>query len=416
MSGKNQAVMLPKALLGLALGPVLTLGTGLTPATAATPTPAAVAPAVLKAGQSSLNYLLRYRLEYVDQDGLPEQALASTLLTRLTAGQGLTDTLSAGVEFDYVAALGDSHYNNSFNGNSRYPVIADPTGADLNQAFVQYQSAGHLLKVGRQKINLGNERFVGSVGWRQNEQTFDAVRYQTALSSAVKLDYSFSNRVNRVFGSDSPQGDWRSDIHLLDLNYSLSATQQLKFFAYTLDLREAPALSSQTLGVDYQQSGSLGGWQYQLAGAYAQQQDYADNPQAYQASYHNIEAQLQHGAWLLGAGYEKLGSDRNIGFSTPLATLHKFQGFADKFLATPANGVRDLQVKAGIVQMKWDLQLQYHWLDAATGGADYGNELDLTLLYKFSPQYALLVKAAQYDARHYQTDTGKFWLQWLAKF
>ncbi len=260
------------------------------------------------------------------------------------------------MEFDYVAALDDSRYNNSLNGKSQYPLIADPTGSDLNQAYVQYQHGGHQLKIGRQKLALGNERFVGGVSWRQNEQTFDAVRYQTALGSGssfdsgLSLDYSFSNRVNRVFGSKSPQGDWRGNIHLLDVNYAIST------------------------------------------------------------------AQLSYQAYLFGAGYEKLGSDNGVGFGTPLATLHKFQGYADKFLTTPANGVKDLQLKAGYIKPDWDLQLQYHWLTAATGGADYGNELNVSLQLKFGARYAVLVKAAQYDARHYLTDTNKYWLQWLARY
>ena len=106
--------------------------------------------ATLKAGQQSVNWLFRFRLESVDQDGLAENALASTLLSRLTVLQGLTEQFSAGVEFDYVAVLGDTSYNNSLNGKTRYPLIADPAGSDLNQAFVQYQHQGHQLKVGRQ--------------------------------------------------------------------------------------------------------------------------------------------------------------------------------------------------------------------------------------------------------------------------
>lgn len=394
--------LLPLSLAAQTTQPASTVA----PATAAT----------LKAGQQSVNWLFRFRLESVDQDGLAENALASTLLSRLTVLQGITDQFSAGVEFDYVAELGDTSYNNSFNGKTQYPLIADPAGSDLNQVFVQYQHHGHQLKIGRQKLALGNERFVGSVGWRQNEQTFDAIRYQTQLSSAVKLDYSFSNRVNRVFGSKSPQGDWRSNIHLLDLNYAISATQQLKAYAYDMDFREAPLQSNRTLGLDYQQSGQTGALSWQWAAAIATQQEAADNPKSYRASYQNIEGQISYQSYVFGAGYEKLGSDNGVGFTTPLATLHKFQGFADKFLNTPANGVKDLQLKAGYVQPKWDLQLQYHWLDAAIGNMDYGNELNATLQYKFSPQYGLLVKAAQYDAKHYLTDTSKYWIQLLAKF
>lgn len=378
-------------------------------------------PAALKSGQTSVNWLFRARSEYVDQTGVTETALANTLLSRVSVGQGITDQLRAGVEVDYVSVLGADLYNDTVHGQTRYPVVADPRGIDLNQALLEYQQGSHTFKVGRQKLALGNERFVGAVSWRQNEQTFDAVRYQGNLTSALKLDYSFSNRVHRVFGDDSAQGNWRTDLHLLDMAYSFSPQQQLKFFVYLMDFASAPAQSNQTVGVDYQQQGQLADYQLQLNASYAVQQDYADNPNSYQASYQNLDLQLQRGAWQVGAGYERLGSDQlasgqRFGFTTPLATLHKYQGFADKFLTTPANGVVDTQLKAGYVQAAWDLQLQYHWLDAASGDADYGTELDLTYQYKFSPRYAVLVKAAHYNADSHQTDTHKLWLQLLAKF
>lgn len=378
-------------------------------------------PAALQSGQTSVNWLFRARSEYVDQTGITETALANTLLSRVSVGQGITEQLRAGVEVDYVSVLGADLYNDTVHGQTRYPVVADPRGIDLNQALLEYQQGSHTLKVGRQKLALGNERFVGAVSWRQNEQTFDAVRYQGNVTAALKLDYSFSNRVHRVFGDDSAQGNWRTDLHLLDVAYSLSAQQQLKAFVYLMDFASAPAQSNQTVGVDYQQQGQLADYQWQLNASYAVQQDYADNPNAYQASYQNLDVQLQRGVYQLGAGYERLGSDQlasgqRVGFTTPLATLHKYQGFADKFLTTPATGVVDWQVKAGYVQTAWDLQLQYHWLDAASGDADYGTELDLTYQYKFSPRYALLLKTAHYSAKDYQTDTNKVWLQLLAKF
>ena len=39
-------------------------------------------------------------------------------------------------------------------------------------------------------------------------------------------------------------------------------------------------------------------------------------------------------------------------FQTLLATLHKFQGWADKFLTTPPNGIRDLYGSAGYTLKK----------------------------------------------------------------
>lgn len=364
-----------------------------------------------------LKMLFRYRLEAVDQDGLAENALASTLLSRFSLAQQFSHGWSAGGEFDYVAALGDKSYNDSINGKTAYPVVADPAGADLNQAFVQYQSGEQMLKIGRQRIKLANERFVGGVGWRQNEQTFDAVRYQANMSPNLKLDYSYSSKVNRVFGSKSPQGDWSSDLHLLDLRYQPNSNHQLGAFVYQMEFDDAPLLSNQTLGLDYQYSQTLSqSSRYMLYGSYALQQDAGDNPNSYDADYWTVEANLWLGAWQSGAGIEVLGSDNGIGFATPLATLHKFQGFADKFLATPANGIEDKYLKLGYKLDQLELIAFFHWLDAAEGEADYGKELDLQLSYNLNAQHAVLLKYADYQANSLHTDTSKFWLQWLAKY
>ncbi|MGY5797906.1 alginate export family protein [Rheinheimera faecalis] len=372
-----------------------------------------------------LKMLFRYRLEAVDQDGLAENALASTLLSRFSLTQKFSHGWSAGGEFDYVATLGDKNYNDSMNGKTAYPVVADPAGADLNQAFVQYQSGEQTLKIGRQRINLANERFVGGVGWRQNEQTFDAVRYQASLSAELKLDYSYSSKVNRVFGSKSQQGDWSSDLHLLDLRYQPNTNHQLGAFVYQMEFDDAPLVSNQTLGLDYQYSQALShSSRYTLYGSYARQQEAGDNPNSYDADYWTLEANLWQGAWQSGVGIEVLGSDNNsgnaIGFSTPLATLHKFQGFADKFLTTPANGIEDKYLKLGYKLDQLELIAFYHWLDAAEAGidgtADYGKELDLQLSYNLNAQHAVLLKYADYQANSLHTDTNKFWLQWLAKY
>ncbi len=366
-----------------------------------------------------LKMLFRYRLEAVDQDGLAENALASTLLSRFSLRQNLSHGWSAGGEFDYVAAIGDKNYNDSINGKTAYPVVADPAGADLNQAFVMYQSdsQSQTLKIGRQRINLANERFVGGVGWRQNEQTFDAVRYQASLSSEFKLDYSYSNKVNRVFGSKSPQGDWSSDLHLLDLRYQPNANHQLGAFVYQMEFDDAPLVSNQTLGLDYQYSQAFShSSRYTLYGSYARQQEAGDNPNSYDADYWTLEANLWLGAWQSGVAVEVLGSDSGVGFATPLATLHKFQGFADKFLTTPANGVEDKYLKLGYKMDQLELIAFYHWLDAVEGEADYGKELDLQLSYNLNAQHAVLLKYADYQANSLHTDTSKFWLQWLAKY
>ncbi|WP_337881032.1 alginate export family protein [Rheinheimera sp.] len=365
----------------------------------------------------TVNYQFRYRLETVEQQGLEKDAAANTLLSRLSLAQPLAEGWSAQAEVDYVAALDHSGYHDSVNGKSRYPVIADPDGADLNQLFLQFQQQGHRLKVGRQRINLGNERFVGGSAWRQNEQTFDALRYQWQQSAELSLDYSYISKVNRVFGNKHPQGDWSARVHLLRADYHPLPNHKLGLMWLQLDIADAAAQSSQTAVLDYSVSQSLSARsKHQFSASYARQQDSTDNPANYSADYYALDWTLWYSQWLLAVGVEQLGTDNSVPFSTPLATLHKFQGFADKFLSTPALGVQDRYLKLGYQWHLFDLQSHYHQYKAAAGDQDYGTELNLQLSYSLSKEHQLLLKYADYQAKQLFTDTRKFWLQWLARF
>ena len=116
------------------------------------------------------------------------------------------------------------------------------------------------------------------------------------------------------------------------------------------------------------------------------------------------------------AGYELLGSDNGVGFTTPFATLHKFQGFADKFLATPGQGIQDIYVTAVTKVSSVKLVATYHNLTSDVDGIDYGNELDLVAVYKINKSYGVLAKFAVYSADDKATDTNKLWIQATAKF
>jgi len=348
---------------------------------------------------------------------MTEDALANTLLSRLSLNQSFSPAWSAVTEADYVTALGHSGYNDSVNGKNSYPLIADPDGADLNQLYVQYQQNGHKVILGRQRINQANERFVGGSAWRQNEQTFDALRYQWQLTSHFSLDYSYIGKINRVFGSKHPQGDWSANAQILRADYQPLANHKFGVQLLALDIPDAASQSTQTVLIDYSFNHP---WseqvRLQLNASYASQQDTGDNPLNYSADYRALEASLFYQDWMIALGQEQLGSDHGVGFSTPLATLHKFQGFADKFLATPALGVQDSYARLGFKWQQLDLQAHYHQFKAAEQGQHYGNELDLQLAYSLNPQHQLLVKYADYQAKALFTDTRKVWLQWLAKF
>ena len=170
---------------------------------------------------SKTNLSMRYRYERVDQDNIDKTANASTLLTRLSYKSGNLNGLFTAIEVDNVTAIGNENYNSTVNGNSQYPVVADPTDTDLNQAYIGYKAGNVTFLAGRQRINHNNQRFVGGVAWRQNEQTYDGYRLQYNNQSGLMVDYSYIYNVNRIFGPSSAKSDLGGNLHLLNVNYTI---------------------------------------------------------------------------------------------------------------------------------------------------------------------------------------------------
>src|SRR3546814_10759445 len=116
------------------------------------------------------------RYENVDQDGILEKADALTIRARAGFELGLSKDFSFLVEGEGTLALHED-YNSGANGKTMFPIIADLDNIELNQIQLQYMGiAGTVLAVDRQRINLHDQRFVGSVGWRDNEQPSDVLR------------------------------------------------------------------------------------------------------------------------------------------------------------------------------------------------------------------------------------------------
>ncbi|SDJ90155.1 Alginate export [Microbulbifer yueqingensis] len=364
----------------------------------------------LSLGSVGLN--LRYRAEGVDQENLDENALASTLRSRLTWESAAYRGFSSLLEFDDVTAIGDDDYNSTINGNTLYPVVADPTGTEVNQAYLQYRGKSSIVTAGRQRINLDDQRFVGGVGWRQNEQTYDGYRFQYGQPDSFQLDYSYVYNVNRIFGEDSVNSDLRGDIQLLHAAYPVNESHKLTAFLYELDLDTAINASSRTIGVRYE--GAFGPVSTRLS--YATQSETGDSTLEYTADYYLAEVAASIGPVQPKIGYEVLGSDEGVAFTTPLATLHKFQGFADKFLATPADGVEDLYVGASAELAGGKFGVTYHSFGANASSVDYGEEWDVSYGRKINDQLSALVKYATYSADEYSVDTDKVWLMLTAKF
>ena len=358
-------------------------------------------------GKASLG--ARYRLEAVDQDGFDKNALASTARVRLTWDSLEFQSFTLGIQADYTAMVGIEDFNSTTNGRTQYPVVADPEGLDLNQAFIRYRNADWTVTAGRQRILHGRQRFAGGVAWRQNEQTYDALRVQFNRGM-LALDYSYVYNVNRIFGpGDGAQpGDWYGNSHYFLGTLTPAEGQEISGFGYLMDFQNdnGPANSNATIGAEYK--GQFG--QLTLNAAYARQWDWADNPVSYAASYYLAEGAYQLPSATLSLGYEVLGSDDGqAGIRMPSATLHKFQGWTDRFLATPARGVRDAYIRLTSQLGPTTAVLTYHDFNAVQGSGSYGTEVDASLVWKVRDKLSLQFKFARYFPDGFADDIVKGW-------
>ena len=369
----------------------------------------------------SAHVIFRYRLENVDQDKMSKDATASTLKTRINFKSDSFNGFSVFAEMDDVSNIGDDDFNSLANGKAgQYPVIADPDGTNLNQFYFDYKTDNVLFRLGRQRILLDNQRYVGGVGWRQNEQTYDAAKFVlTGLANNV-ITYAYIDNVSRIFGPDNSSvqaTDWDSSIQLLNWKYKSDGFGSLVGYGYFLDIEDSPANSSATVGLRYQNAFKLdGGWSIPLALEYADQSDYKDNTANYSAGYFLASIGVKTPAVTVSINHEVLEADSGGVFRTPLATLHAHQGWNDKFLGTPAGGVEDTFLKIGGKVAGTKVTFVYHDYSAESGGGDYGSEIDLAIGKKINDHWSILFKYSAYDSDGHSVDTDKAWFMVTAKF
>lgn len=359
---------------------------------------------------------LRLRMEQVDQDGIDEDALATTLRTRLGYKTAAVKGWSLLVDFENIYAVTDN-YNDTKNGEPR-PVIADPEDTELNQAYLMWSQAKERnVKLGRQRLILHNARLVGNVGFRQNEQTYDGVVYTQNFSNNSKLTLGWLANANRIFGEGHPndiRADFRMNTLLIDYTLAKTPVGTLALFGLGIEFEDLPNISHQDLGFRLNGAKEAGSvkWLWDLS--YIQQSDYADAPSTVDADYHSVTVGAVMGSWTVKLAQETLGGDGIYAFQSQLATLHAFNGFADKFLGTPSTGLVDNFVQVLYKGDGWQLGAFYHDFEADIGGAAYGSELDMIGNYKINKRTSLVFRYADYASDGFATDTTKIWLwgQW----
>lgn len=364
---------------------------------------------------------IRLRYESVDDASKAVHANAWTARARLGIQSASWNGFVALAEIDGVWDISDG-FNSTRNGRTAYPTVADPQLVALNRLQLTYTSGFDTTVVlGRQRIMFGDQRFIGNSGWRQHEQTFDAVTLTNTSVAGLTATYSYVERVNRVFGTDSPTpptgpaAAFHCDCHLLDLNYTGVPGLQASAFAYLLDLSQRsgpPAAQLATRKLSTATAGARASYRFaissdvsaQLSAVAAHQSAYRSNPVSIDLAYWHGEGGLTYAGLTTSLGYEVMQGNGTVGLSTPLATLHAYNGWADLFLTTPANGLDDLYLKF-VYAAPWAAHalhvdsvtatLVHHDFSTDRARTGIGTEWDGSLEFAYD-RFGLLLKYADY--------------------
>lgn len=345
----------------------------------------------------------RLRYEGVEQDNPARNADALTLRSRLgyTTGsyKGLYGTLEV-EDSRIVAGAGNFAVPLTDYQKDEFSVIADPETTELDQAFIGYKSGDFSFKLGRQVYTLDGQRFVGHVGLRQDRQTFDAATFKYSPLKSLDINFAFIDQRNRIFAEAV---DVDSEDTLLNLSYK-SPFGKLTGYGYLLKVDSSKI---DTYGISLKGTKPVEDIKLSYALEFATQETNADQ----EATYMFAEGGVTYSGITAQIGYEVLGSDEgNYIFSTPLATFHKFNGWADMFIVgPPPTGLQDTYLSLATKIKGAKVALTYHDYSADEGDAEHGSEINAVVGKTFSKNYNAGIKYASYSSDDFKVDTDKIW-------
>jgi len=367
-----------------------------------------------KYGQIKFDTRLRY--DYANTEETVNKKTAEAFTARLRVGylSPKFKGLQGYAEFEGNQDIGLNDYRNKRNDGWRkngYDVIQDPQDTELNQLWLSFDGIPDTnVKVGRQRIKIDNDRFIGNVGWRQMEQTFDSVLLTNKSLPNTTVKVGYIDQVKNIISTTDEM-----TTPFLNIAYDFKGYGKLSAYGYWIDYDELAksANSSQTYGLRFNGGTEVTEDVKALYTAeYAHQSDYGDNTTGYDVDYFHFTGGISAFGVTAKGGVEQLGGQNNKVFSTPLATGHAFQGWADAFLvAQPGSGIRDVYGSIATKIKGVKIMGIYHDFEDDSGSIEHGNEYDFVVATKIAKHYSLLAKYAYYNADQFGNDTQKIWIQ-----
>jgi len=386
----------------------------------------------LSTGKAYVNERLRF--ESVDDEAFAHEAEAMTIRSRVGYETAPYAGFTALIEMEDIHALGGMNAYQlpappvpAATGDA---VIADPELTELNRVQLRYRGVPRLdLILGRQRLMLDNQRFIGNVGFRQDEQTFDAF---SALYNGIPnwiFNYAFVDGVNgitEVFNADVND-------QLFNIAYTGFVLGKISAYSYQLKNEESN-LTLLNPGLRYDTNDSMGlrfdgGYilpvtvplRASYRAEYAQQNVKLRTGEEYDTDYMLLEAgitwTLSGGAYALTPmiGDEILGADESrragpnvdtglYAFQTPYATKHAFNGWVDQFLVTPNQGLDDRYVSLAFDLNAYTTKVlvAYHDYQSDVDSGvlhdkiDFGSETNIQIMKTLGPNWTIGAKYGQF--------------------
>ncbi|MCU7376011.1 alginate export family protein [Paucibacter sp. O1-1] len=356
---------------------------------------------------------LRIRYEHVDDARPAHDAQALTVRARAGLQWAISPTWTALVEAEATQAVGADHFNSTDNRRTNYPTVVDPDNVELNQAWVAWAPRDTFRAVGgRQRLIYENQRFIGNVGWRQNEQTFDAIDLSWRPEAKTTLRYSYLDRVQRVFGNDHSNASlarWDLDGHLVSAARSIGPGT-LTVYGHWIENRTLVANSQRNAGIRYvAKGGRADGPGWHGTAEVTRQSAYGGSHFSAQ-TYVLAEGGVTWPSNKITVGYERLGGDGRHGFSDAVGNLACLQWLGGSLPHHTAIRVAGSLRRMEIRKRAMGARLWRHRYSADAGSRDYGREWNALASRRLSPRWSSQVKFARYASDGFGADVSKLWI------
>jgi hypothetical protein len=350
----------------------------------------------------------RLRLEVQDRSDSPDQAMLLSASTRVGFETPLNDALTALLEFEGVSPIA-----RTISASASSPI--EGAGIEVNRAQVSLDAGALNLVIGRQAISWDDERLVGTIAFRQNQQSFDAVtaRY---ISPTWTLEASQVWRVNKVDAFAANRQEQSSGATLLRLSSS-SPLGWLSLYGgqigQSLD-RDRLAGNSRTVGISLDGRRPIGAVTllWKLDGAEQSIGRHSANTAS--PGYRRARFSVEGSRTAVSFGREVLDTDRGASFQPTLGSKRSFQGFAGVFARTPDFGVADTHLELRSVIGNFtpisnlSVLVRAHNFRSASGDMPLGSELDAGIAATLGV-HRLSVEFAQFESQGFASDSRALW-------